>query len=258
TQAFLVPLQAAAARRAELRQQQQEGRDELLTLGDAIDVAEADVQPFLERYAMSSDSVDGPRPLSCAFDLVQRVLGDAATQPGAGGNALRANAILLLGAAFDGHPAAPSMAAAATLPGARAVSARCAGLDTGLDTREAFVAASALMADGRTAPLTRAKNEAMRDLLHTARWQWAAWAGLGLVLLNVARRRGPSAVGAALAIAAWAVAAWIGRVPWPFEGGNAIMLGSESASLFSMPANFVIGLLVAALCLLLETPWLRK
>ena len=252
TQAFLVPLQAAAARRAELRQQQQDGRDELLTLGDAIDVAEADVPPFLERYAMSSDSVDGPRPLGCAFDLVQRLLGDAASQ-GVGGNALRANAILLLGAAFDGHPAASS-AAAATLPGARAVSARCAGLDM----REAVVAASALMADARAAPLALAKNEAMRDLLHTARWQWAAWAGLGLVLLNIARRRGPSAVGAALAIAAWAVAAWIGRVPWPFEGGNAIMLGSESASLFSMPANFVIGLLVAALCLLVAAPWLRK
>ena len=63
--------------------------------------------------------------------------------------------------------------------------------------------------------------------------------------------------GIALAIAAWAVAAWIGRVPWPLEGGNAVVLGSESASLFSMPANFVVGLLLVALCLLAAAPWLR-
>src|SRR4030095_12946869 len=56
----------------------------------------------------------------------------------------------------------------------------------------------------------------------------------------------------------WAAAAWIGRVPWPFEGGNALVLGSESAELFSMPADFVIGLLVAAVCLLAAAPWLRS
>ena len=105
TQAFLAPLQAAAARRAELRQQQQEGLGDLLTLGDAIDVADADVQLFLERYAMSGDAVDGPRPLGCAFDSVQQMLSDVVAQPASEANALRANAILLVGAAFDGHAA---------------------------------------------------------------------------------------------------------------------------------------------------------
>jgi cell division protein FtsW (lipid II flippase) len=254
TQAFVAPLQAALARRTELRQQQQSGVGELLTLGDAIDVAVSDVQPFLERYAMTSDAVDGPRPLSCAFDSVQRAIGDAVVASAPGASALSANAVLLLGAAFDGHPATQTSAAAATLPGARAASARCAGLDM----RDAIVAAAALMADARATPLGLAKNEAMRDLLHTARWQWAGWAGLGLVLLHLARRRWPPAVGAGLALAAWATVAWIGRVPWPFEGGNALVLGRESASLLSMPANFVVGLLVAALCVLAAAPWLRS
>ena len=253
TQAFLAPLQAAAARRAELRQQQQEGLGELLTLGDAIDVAGADVQPFLERYAMDSDAVDGPRPLGCAFDSVQQTLGDGVASSGSEANAFRANAILLLGAAFDGHAATQVSAAAATLPGSRAMPARCAGLDM----REALVAASAIMADARAVPVALAKNEAMRDLLHTARWQWAGWAGLGLVLLNLARRRGPSAVGVALAIAAWALAAWIGRVPWPFEGGGAVVLGRESAALLFLARSFVVGLLLLALSLLAAALWLR-
>ena len=254
TQAFLAPLQAAMARRIALHQQQQDGAGDLLKLGDAIDVAASDVDPFLERYQMNSDAADGPRPLSCAFESVQRAVGDAVAHPTPIGNALAANAILLLGAAFDGKSATQGTAAAATLPGTRAVSARCAGMEM----RDAIVSASAIMADARAAPLGAAKNEAMRDLLHTARWQWAGWAGLGLVLLRLARRRRPPAVGIAVAIAAWALAAWIGRVPWPVEGGNALVLGSESADLFSMPANFVIGLLVAAVCLLVAAPWLRR
>jgi cell division protein FtsW (lipid II flippase) len=254
TQAFLLPLQEALARRTELRQQQQEGQGDLLTLGDSIDAAAADVAPFLERYAMSGDAAEGPGPLGCAFESVRSALNDAAAEPTPGANTLRANAILLLGAAFDGHPATQAAATAATLPGTRAVAARCAGTDM----RESIVAASAIMADARAAPVGLAKNEAMRDLFHTASWQWAGWAGLGLVLLHLARRRRSPAVGVALAIAAWAVAAWLGRVPWPFEGGGALVLGRESVSFLSMPANFVIGLLVVALCLLAASPWLRK
>src|SRR4029434_2574376 len=43
TQAFLVPLQAAMARRLELRQQQQDGVGDLLKLGDCVDRAVAGV-----------------------------------------------------------------------------------------------------------------------------------------------------------------------------------------------------------------------
>ena len=238
-----------------MRQQQQEGLGELLTLGDAIDVAGADVEPFLERYSMSSDAVDGPEPLGCAFDSVQQIIyAMPSRHRGPRRNAFRANAILLLGAAFDGHPATQVSAAAATLPGVRAVSARCAGLDM----REAFVAASAIMVDARAAPLGLAKNEAMRDLLHTARWQWAGWAGLGLVLLHLARRRGPSAVGVALAIAAWALAAWIGRVPWPSRGRGGASCSAANLLPFSpCPQTSSSGFLLLALCLLAAAPWLR-
>ena len=48
---------------------------------------------------------------------VARAIGDAVVAPTPGANALSANAVLLLGAAFDGHPATQGSAAAATLPG---------------------------------------------------------------------------------------------------------------------------------------------
>ena len=90
----------------------------------------------------------------------------------------------------------------------------------------------------------------MRALLSTARWQWAAWATLGLALLNLSRSRCAPAVGVAFAIATWAVMAWLGRVPWPLGGKYAFALGREAASLLGLPAPFVLWMLGGAACLL--------
>ena len=111
--------------------------------------------------------------------------------------------------------------------------------------------------DYRFAPAA-VKNEAMRDLLATAGWQWGAWMLVGLVLVKLSRTRLPAAVGVALALAMWAVAAWAGRVPWPLAHDRTFELGRVDARWDAMPASFVIALLVAAGVFLALSPWLRK
>ena len=67
----------------------------------------------------------------------------------------------------------------------------------------------------------------MRGLLHSAGWQWAGWMLAGFGLLQLARRSIPPAVGVALALATWAAAAWLGRVPWPLAADRAFVPGAR-------------------------------
>jgi len=251
--AFLVPLKDAQAWLADARQQQRQGESPVLDGG--IESAAAEIQTFIKRYSIDSARGEGPRQLTCAFNRVERALVQAAAAPGVGRETARANAVMLLGAALDGHPATPLLASVAAFPVARAASRD--GCD-GRETADVLAAASALMADARTASVKVTKNEAMRALLRTAGWQWAAWALAGLLLLNLSRRQGMATVGVALALATWAAAAWIGRVPWPLASGHSLVPGRESAYPLSMPADFVLWLLGAAIAVLLATPWLRK
>ena len=102
-----------------------------------------------------------------------------------------------------------------------------------------------------------AKNEAMRTLLRTARWQWAGWALVGMVLLQLSRRAGLAPAGIALALATFAAAAWIGRVPWPLAR-HGLMLGRELESTLAMPGDFVLWLMGCALVVLVCAPWLSR
>jgi cell division protein FtsW (lipid II flippase) len=251
--AFLAPLKDAQAWLADVRQQERQG--ELPVLDNGIESAAAEIQPFIKRYSIDSAGGEGPRQLACAFNRVERALAQAAAAPGVGRETARANAVMLLGAALDGHPATPLLASVAALPVARAASRDAC---VGVETADVLAAASVLMADARTASVKVTKNEAMRALLRTAGWQWAAWALAGLLLLNLSRRRGLATVGVALALATWAAAAWIGRVPWPLASAHSLVLGRESADALSIPADFVLWLLGAAIAVLLGTPWLRK
>ena len=254
-QAFLAPLQDAQARLADLRRQLREGQDDVLVLGDAIESIEAEIQPFIKRYWIDTANGEGPFPLSCAYEGVEVALAEDAARPGAGREIPRANMLILLGAALDGNRTVPSLASVAALPSPRTTSRRaCAGLGIAA----ALSATSVLMDDARTASTRIEKNEAMVALLRSAGWQWAAWAVAGLVLLNLSRRAGAVSIGVALALATWAAAAWIGRVPWPFASGRSLMLARESADRLAMPANFVLWLLAAAIVALVCTPRLRK
>ena len=254
--AFLAPLKDTQRRLADLRLQQREGLGDLLVLSNAIEATEAEVQPFIGRYVLDGPEGTGPAPLECAFDKVEGALDRGAA---AGANSFpkmtRANALLLLGAAIDGHPATPALADVALLSTDPARDrSRCGAWRL----PDALAQASVLMADARHAPTTAAKNEAMRGLLHTAGWQWAGWMLLGFGLVQLARRSFPPALGIALALAAWGTAAWIGRVPWPLGSERAFVLGREGAWWFTMPAPFVLWLLAAAVVVLLASGALAK
>jgi cell division protein FtsW (lipid II flippase) len=243
--AFLEPVRKAEARIDELKLQQREGLGEVRGLSDAIASIEAQTRPFVERFRVTQGDEPGPAPVNCAGRLVESTLaaGSAADDAGDIG---RANAVLLLAAALDGHGASEALAHTALLPAANTQPAGACGAQ-GLPT--ALVTASALMADARQSLLNSRKNEAMRELLRSAGWQWAGAMLLGLVLLKWSRTRVRPAVGAAAALALWSIAAWVARVPWPFADRVFVPARLE-AQPWSEPAGFVLVLAGAAVLLL--------
>jgi cell division protein FtsW (lipid II flippase) len=255
TKAFLAPLQEAQTRLADLRRQLREGQDNLLVLDDAIESTEAEIQPFIKRYSIARANEEGPLPLSCAYERVEAALAEARAPAGTGSEIPRANAVILLGAALDGHRLVASLASVAALPSARTpLRSACAGVEIA-----AALSATATLMDGaRTASMRIRKNEAMIGLLRSAGWQWAAWAVAGFLLLTLSRRAGVATIGVAFALVIWAAAAWIGRVPWPFVAGHSLLLARESPYALAMPANFVLWMLGAAIVVVGCTPWLSK
>lgn len=242
-QAFLAPLQAAQSRAQALRQQQQEGVGDLLALSDEIELLLSDAQPYAQRHALDAALELGPLPLHCAYRAVEGALAAAPRAAAAGPDPGRANALLLLGAAFDGVRATERLAATALLPAARP-SPGCTE-----SPATSFGEAAALMADARQAQANAVKNEGMRELLRSAGWQWAAWMLLGLGFVKLSRRLASPMAGVALALAAWTVAAWAGRVPWPLAGDRSYH-PARAIEWLSAPAGFVWVLLGAALLLL--------
>ena len=254
--AFLAPLNETQGRLAELRLQQREGLGDLLVLSNAIEATEAELKPFIGRYMLDGPDGTGPTPLECSFEKIEGALARGAP-PGTTSfpEMTRANAVILLAAAIDGHPATPGLADVALLGAEPARDrTRCGALRL----PDVLAQASMLMADARQAPSTAAKNEAMRELLRTAGWQWAGWMLLGFGLIQLARRPTAPALGIALSLAAWALAAWIGRVPWPLVPERTFVPGREGAWWFTMPAPFVVWLLAAAGIFLLASGSLAK
>jgi len=254
--AFLAPLKETETRLADLRLQQREGLGDLLVLSNAIEATEAELQPFVTRYVLDGPDGTGPTPLECAFEKTEGALARSASAAETPFRDMtRANALLLLGAAIDGHPATPALADVALLsPDPARDRSRCGAWRLA----DALAQTSVLMADARQAPAAAAKNEAMRGLLRTAGWQWAGWMMLGFGLVQLARRSIAPAFGIALSLAAWAFAAWVGRVPWPLASERTFVPGREGDWWFSMPAPFVLWLFGGALFVLLAAGSLSK
>lgn len=252
--AFQRPLVDAERRRAELRLRQREGLGDLLLIGDAIESISAETQPYIERYGLGG-RVTAPLSLACAFEMVKSATARTIARGPEGGDSAPTNALLLLGAALDGHGATQALAGVALLPTtSRVENHTCSGVSLA----DALSGAAALMADARQAQVRAAKNEAMRELLQTAGWQWAAWMLAGLVLLKLSRRQDFALAGVALSLALWALAAWIGRVPWPFGAERAFEPGRQSSALLGAPSPFVLWLLGAAAVTLIVSVWLQK
>ncbi len=253
--AFQRPLAEAEARRAALRLQQREGLGNLPALDNAITAIDAETQPYIDRYALDRSSDGLPLPLSCAVGLVKESLARHRALSPERDDGAPATTLLLLGAALDGEGAVPAMAATANLPGtAYAANGPCAGVALG----DALAQSAAVMGEARAARLQAAKNQAMRDLLRTAGWQWAAWMLAGLLLLKLSRRGRVALAGIALALLVWALAAWIGRVPWPFGADRDFQPGRVASTFFAAPAPFVLGLLGAAALALVASLWLDR
>ena len=256
--AFQAPLRDARARFTALDLRQREGLGDLLATANEIASLQAATGPFAQRYALSGHDGPGPRPVACAVEATQRALV-------AGGDAVaRANAVLLLAAALDGHGATAALAGAALLPvpsaqalrpGAQASSATGDCATEPLATL--LPGAAALMADARRAADNARKDEAMRALLRNAGWQWAGAALLGLALLKRSRGAPAALAGVATASVAWAVAAWAARVPWPLAGARAFEPARAEPSWTSAPASWPLAL-VAVGAVLLAIALLRR
>jgi len=219
-------------------------------------------QGLLEAKAAAKNAValrrlgasDGTALVDCAFEQAATTFAPG-DPPSPGRDARRANAILLLGAALDGHPSTAALANAASRASADPPPrGACAGAAV---AGGALAAVATLMNDARGVAQAAIKNDAMRALLRTAGWQWAGWSLLGWLLLQLSRRPGAAAYGVAAALAAWAAAAWLGRVPWPLGSAHAFV-PARATSWFAMPAGFVIGMGAAAVVALLSAPWLAR
>ena len=247
---FRSAIASAEARLAELQLQ---GAAEPPKAGSAAHSLDVEIASFARRYGLERTGTSGPRSIECAFDQVS-----AAAGARSGDERYRssvANAVLLLGAAMDGHRAATALASSASLPASRpARSTTCASLSL----TDALTQTTATMIDARAAALDDAKKAAMRELLPTAGWQWGAWMLAGLVLVKLSRSRLPVAAGIAIALVTWAAAAWAGRVPWPLGTDRTLELGRSASSPDAMPATFVVVLLGIAGMLFALSPLLRR
>ncbi len=252
-QALRAPLVAADARLADLRQAQREGVGDPHVLREAIASAESQIQHYATRFAIAPAAGAEPPALTCAFEGARAALATPAPNPGSDGDAAHANAVMLLAAALDGHPATAVLARTTTIEHA-APRRGCADMGSA----DALARVAALTSDARAAATSDAKNAAMRALLHTAGWQWAGWMIAGLLLLQLSRRARLAAPGIAAALIVAAAAAWLGRAPLPLATDHAFVLGRESTSLWSMPAPFVLALAAAGALLLLCAPWVSR
>ena len=248
TAAFRAPLDQAQARIAELREQQRSGEGDVLALDQAIDATRAEIEPFARRYVLDADGRGGPRPLACATAWMQDAIAASGRHAMPVREAMRADALLLLAAALDGHAAVGALAAAATLPATTPADPACASLAAS----ETLDVTASVMADARNEPAGILKSESMRTLLHVAGWQWAIGALLALGLLNLSRLGGSWVAGAGVALLLWAGAAWAGRVAWPLGSEHAFVLARAGASWRDPAAPFVVAMAVGgvALCAL--------
>ena len=242
-QALLAPLREAESRLNALRLQQREGSVDVRDRASAVAAIEADIQPYLERFQLTAHDPAGPPALGCAVRWVEAALAQpAASQAARATQAMaQANALLLLAAAVDGRAATAALASAAILP----LSATATGPVCDGGAVAALSATAAVMGEARQSLLNARKNEAMRHLLQSAGGQWAGAMLLGFALLLWSRRPGRPAFGVAAALALWALAAWLARVPWPFaanRGFEPARLARWDQALASPPADFVLWL----------------
>ncbi|MEO5771186.1 MAG: hypothetical protein ABIQ29_03870, partial [Burkholderiaceae bacterium] len=247
--ALVQPLQQAQDRldrmRAAAPEAGSEGGKEVRAEANAVAAIEADLLPYIERFqlrgAVLAGEGVGPPALACAQQGLQAAL---AFGGGGGGSAptRRADAVLLYAAALDGHGSTGALAEQASW--ADPAPDACPG-----GSLDALARIAAILAAARQAHTDERKNEAMRALVTHAGPQWAGAMALAYGFLLWPRRRTGvprPAVAVAVALAAWAGAAYAARVSWPLAGRRGFDAARATPEFGSAPAVFVVALLVAA------------
>ena len=225
--------------RSRCAREAESGGAELREQADAIAAIESDLAPFRQRFQIASGDDAGPLPLRCAARWVDGAL--AARLP-AGAEAATARSRRAPTPSSCSPPrstAAPrrhrSPPKRCSRPRRSAASA-CPG-----GAVESLAATASLMADARQSLVNSRKNEAMRALVALGRtgngrrrWRSATPSSLW------SRRTPAPALAVAAALAAWAGAAWLGRVPWPLGGGHEVAFGRADVAWTSAPGTFVL------------------
>lgn len=245
--AFRGPLASAEARLVDLARNDE---PDAVSAARALDV---EIASFARRHGMERSGTSAPSSIECAFGQVS-----AATAARRGNErypASIANAVLLLGAALDGHRATARIASSASLPASPPVRTDGCASASLADT---LTRAARTMDEARASVLDHAKKAAMLQLLSTAGMQWCAWMIAALVLVKLSRTRLPVATGIAIALVVWAAAAWAGQVPWPLGTDRTFELGRANPGFVARPATFVIALLIVAGALFAMSPLLGR
>jgi cell division protein FtsW (lipid II flippase) len=244
---FAQPVLDAQAQLQRLQQQQRDGQGGVRALADDVAAVESDLTPFVTRFQLGDGETHAPAPLACASQLVAAALDEPmSNDTDTSAQLARANAVLLLAAAIDGHGATQALANAAVLPSVRITSSPSCNERL----PEALSDAAAVMADARLSTLNTRKNEAVQALWPHAGLQWAAAMLLGLVFVKASRSRMRPALGVAFALAAWAAAAWAARVPSPFSASRVFDPGRAELAPWSQPSTLVLAMAGSALLLL--------
>ncbi len=197
-----LPVTAKLAQLAELENRAREARAETDVRG-AMENLDAETSGYREAYGIAGQR---SLPLACAWNHAQ----SGYQSRDAADNAGRVRSLLALAALVDGDAA---RAAAAAKDGAAWLGPE---LDAGcgeLGTPQIVVKRGAeLVAKARASDNSANKSAAMQALLTRAPWYFAAWAVLGLVLLQIGRRSISLCRTLPLAVLLWSLAGWATQV----------------------------------------------
>lgn len=206
---FALPVKTQQSRLAELENRAREARADTDVHG-AMEGLANETANYRDAYGIAAG---GSRsiPVDCAWSYLEAKYSALPTDEAS--SADRVYALIGIAGLLDGDA---ERAVEAAFPQSEAASdawnkteSDCAALGS---PREVIKRGADTVAKARQSGVVASKSAAMEELLGNAHWIFALWAVLGLVLLQIGRRRVRAHRFLPLAVLAWALSAWVGRV----------------------------------------------
>jgi cell division protein FtsW (lipid II flippase) len=208
---FALPVQTQLSHLAELENRAREALAETDVRG-AIEGLAGETAAYREAYGIAAG---GSRslPVDCAWNYLERKYNALALDESAAAN--RVYTLVSMAALLDGDA---DRAQAGAFPIAHAAGdtwkqseadAGCTALGLPWET---IKKAADIVAKARLSETVAGKSAAMQELLANAYWIYSVWAILGLVLLQIGRRKIYAHRFLPLALLAWALSAWVAKV----------------------------------------------